>query len=134
MTCLYGASPSHTDTPHVVGSSGRTIGPTQKPQPDNTQHSQQINIHVPGGIRTHNPSKREATDPHLIRRGHCLRDAYIYIYIYIYGPVSSVGIETDYGLDGPGSNPGGDEFFRPSRPALETTQPPVQWVPGLSRG
>jgi len=32
--------------------------------------------------------------------------------IYIYGPGSSVGIATDYGLDGPGSNPGGDEIFR----------------------
>ena len=32
--------------------------------------------------------------------------------------VSSVGIATDYGLDGPGSNPSGDEIFRPSRPAL----------------
>ena len=30
---------------------------------------------------------------------------------------SSVGIATDYGLDGPGSNPGGDEIFRrPDRP------------------
>ena len=48
-------------------------------------------------------------------------------------PGSSVGIATDYGLDGPGSNPGGDEIFRPSRPALKPTQPPVQWVPELSR-
>jgi len=41
------------------------------------------------------------------------------VYIYIYsGPGSLVGIGTDYGLDGPGSNPGGDEIFRPSRPAL----------------
>jgi len=56
-------------------------------------------------------------------------------YIYIYcGPGSSVGIATDYGLDGPGSNPGRDEIFRPSRPALGPTQHPAKWVPGLSRG
>ena len=46
----------------------------------------------------------------------------------------SVGIATDYGLDGPGSNPGGDETLRPSRPALSPTQPPVKRVAGLSRG
>jgi len=54
--------------------------------------------------------------------------------VCVCGPGSSVGIATDYGLDGPGSNPVGDEIFRPSRPALVPTQPPVQWVPGLSRG
>ena len=33
-----------------------------------------------------------------------------------------------------GSNPvGGREFPHLSRPALGLTQPPIQWVPGLSR-
>ena len=48
--------------------------------------------------------------------------------LIIRGPGSSVGIATDYGLDGPGSNPGGDEIFRPSRPVLGPTQPPVNRV------
>jgi len=46
------------------------------------------------------------------------------------GPGSSVGIATDYGLDGPGSNPGGDEILRPSRPALGPTQPWYRVFPG----
>ena len=50
------------------------------------------------------------------------------------GPGSSVGVATDYRLDGPRSNPGGDEIFHPSRLALGSTQPPVQWVSGLSQG
>ena len=50
------------------------------------------------------------------------------------GPGSSVGIVTEQGLNGPGSNPSGDEIFRPSRLTLEPTQPPVQWVQDLSRG
>ena len=40
------------------------------------------------------------------------------IYVCGCGPGSSVGIATDYGLEGPRSNPGGDEIFRPSRTAL----------------
>jgi len=57
-----------------------------------------------------------------------------HMYITMRGPGSSVSIATDYGLDGPGSNPGGDEIFRRSRPTLGPTQLPVQCVPGLSRG
>ena len=53
--------------------------------------------------------------------------------VCVFWPGSSVGIATDYWLDDPESNPGGDEIFRPSGPALGLIQPPVQWVPGLSR-
>ena len=54
--------------------------------------------------------------------------------VLIFIPGSSVGIASDYGLDGPGSNPGGDEIFRPSRPGLGPTRPPVKWVPCPYRG
>ena len=49
------------------------------------------------------------------------------------GRDSSVGIATDYGLDGPGIEfQWGRNFQHPSRPALGPTQAPVQWVPGFS--
>ena len=47
---------------------------------------------------------------------------------------SSVGIATRYGLDGPGIESrgwGGRDFPHPSRPALGTIQPSIQWLSGL---
>ena len=43
----------------------------------------------------------------------------VHILIVCCGPGSSVGIATDYRLDGPGSKPGGDEIFHtcPDRPS-----------------
>jgi len=46
----------------------------------------------------------------------CLTQHFITPLTFGSGPGSSVDIATDCGLDGPGSNPGGDEIFRPSRP------------------
>ena len=37
---------------------------------DNTQHSQETDIHATGGIRTYNSSKRTAAEPRLRPRGH----------------------------------------------------------------
>jgi len=50
------------------------------------------------------------------------------------GSGSSVGIATDYELEGPGSNPGGDEIFRPSRPALGPVLYSGYWVFPGGRG
>jgi len=49
------------------------------------------------------------------------------------GRNSSADTATRYGLDGPGiESLWGRHFPHQSRPALGSTQPPIQWVPGLS--
>ena len=60
----------------------------------------------------------------------------MYVQLHEEGRDSSVGIATRYRLDGPGieSRWGGRDFPHPSRPALGPTQPPIQWVLGLSWG
>jgi hypothetical protein len=64
-------SSSHTTTHHSrQDSSGRVISSSQRPLPDNTQHSQQRNIYASSGIRTHDLSRRAAADLHLRPRGH----------------------------------------------------------------
>ena len=56
MSYIYGApildvSRSHTTTQRSwEDSSGRVISSSQRPLPDNTRHSQQTNIHAPGGM------------------------------------------------------------------------------------
>jgi len=49
------------------------IGQSQCFLRDNTQHSQDTDIHAPGGIRPQNPKKREAVESRLKTRGHRVR-------------------------------------------------------------
>jgi len=68
---ILDVSRSHTTTHHSpLDSSGRVISSSQRPLPDNTQHSQQTNVYAPGGIRTYNLSRRAAADPRLRSREH----------------------------------------------------------------
>ena len=73
---------THNDAPQSVGllwMSDQFVAETS----DNTQHSQQTNIHASGGIRTHNLSRRVAEDLRLAR-GHWDRLLYVRYVISIY--------------------------------------------------
>ena len=60
---------------------------------------------------------------------------YSFYVLELVGLDSSVGIATRYDLDGPGiESLWGRDIPQPSRPALGPTQPPMQCIPGLSRG
>ena len=68
---IHNVSRSHTTTHHSrQDSSGRVISSSQRPLPDNTQHSQQTIIHAPGGNRTKSLSRRTVTHLRLRPRGH----------------------------------------------------------------
>jgi hypothetical protein len=68
---VFEVSWSYTTTRHSLKDfSGWVISSSQRPLPYNTQHSQRTNIHTPGGIRTHNLSRRAAENLRLRPRGH----------------------------------------------------------------
>jgi len=59
----------HTQLRTILGRAP-LISSSQRTLPENTQRSQETDIHARGGIRAHNPSRRTAADPRLISRGH----------------------------------------------------------------
>jgi len=92
---FLGSSTRSVNSANIWGSSGRQheatqrhhhthdiISPPQKPLPDTTQHSQETDIHAPGGIRTRNPSKRVSAEPRLRPRGHWDRNKERFIQKY----------------------------------------------------
>jgi len=75
---------SHTDTPHSAELLWAGDHPDQRPQPGNTQHSLNTGIHAHGGIRTRDPRKRAAADPHLRPCGHWDRQLHIFSGLFTY--------------------------------------------------
>jgi len=57
----------HTQRCTTIGRTplDEAIDPSQRPLPDNTQHTQRTDIHASSGIRTHSLSRRTAADLHL---------------------------------------------------------------------
>ena len=83
LASSFDVSWSHTTTRHNrQDSSGRVISPSQRSLPDNTQHSQQTNIHAPARIRTHDPSRRAAKDLRLRPHGHWDRLYTILVHLF----------------------------------------------------
>jgi hypothetical protein len=83
----------HLDTPHSVGIPSMSDQPTvETPLPDNTQHSQETDIHAPSRIQTSHPSKQVAVDPHLI---DCTTTGISYRYLYLNHIISNI-IVTGY--------------------------------------
>ena len=73
-----------------------------------------------------------------IRTGRLSVTSTIRVFLYtnqnIRGPGSSVGTATELRAGRSEIQYRWDEIFRPSRPALRPTQPPVKRVLGLSQG
>jgi hypothetical protein len=87
MASPYGTSRSHSDTPHSVGLLWTSDQPSAECS-DNTQHSQEPDIHDPGGIRTYNTNKQVAAETLLRPSGHWaqLRGQLYFTYFYSLAP------------------------------------------------
>jgi hypothetical protein len=65
----WGFEIAHRNTTLGRTPSGWVIGLSQRRVPDN-RHAQETDIHLTGGIRTHNPSKQAALDLCVRSQGH----------------------------------------------------------------
>jgi hypothetical protein len=75
MVLTYGASRSQPYTPHLVELVWTSDQPDAEASPDNTQHSQETNIHASLGFEP-TISNRAAADPRLRPRGQWDRRNY----------------------------------------------------------
>ena len=63
---IYGAPVLDVSGSHAAarrgrwGSSGRVVGSSRRPLPDNARRSQQTSVHAPGGIRARDLGRRAA--------------------------------------------------------------------------
>ena len=123
------ASRSYSDTPHSLG-------------PDlylTTQHTQQTDIHVPGGIRTCNSSKRAAADPRLSPRGHWHRQLYTYTHARIcYDVGTGTSCDASFGIvrvtrpwTARPRNPGSIFSSTAFRPGQRSAQSRIHRLPGF---
>ena len=89
---ILDVSSSHSTTHHSrQDSSGLVISSSEGPLPDNTQHSQQTNIHAHGGIRTRYLSRRAAADLRLRPLDHWDRQNQVTILFYKISNVDTLG-------------------------------------------
>jgi hypothetical protein len=94
-SCSHSERDTHT---HTLDGSSLEQGSALAENSDNKQHSQETDIHAPGGIRTRNPSKRAAADPHLKPRDHCDRHFYLDSLTVSVSAVQSVSNARNYGF------------------------------------
>jgi hypothetical protein len=101
----------------------------------NLARSSVLLISIPCANNCKSTLIKQIINTHNCRKQHVFSHTFVFKYTSIVGQVSSVGIATRYGQDGQEIKSRWRRVFPlPSRLALRPTQPPIQWVPGISSG